>query len=656
MEKKKSIWRILGFNSISWKIIGGFIIIYIFFILNATYSMFTLRLGADTITKFSKEVNPSIDMIDQFRLMVTQSQLYSLSWVNEHTEIRPDDKKSLQEIHLGFPEFKDNLQKLVNKWEDEELKEKMKVVFAEFENLIKLQADIMEILADPEDYFDPPTKFKAEQSLSFQVLPKADEISEKLAEISEKQKQYREGSQEELLQEFNELITFTFILALLLIFMGFFVSWWTRRQIVRPIKYINSVFIKLGTGELPEDKKFSFNDDEIGEMAESADKLVYSLRETSRFAESIGDGNYQANFKPLSEKDVLGNALLEMRDNLAAVAEEDRRRSWSTEGLVLFSEILKENNNDIEKLADSIISTLVKYIKANQGGLFLVASEEVSAHRNGEENYMNLVSCYAWDKKKYLEQKVYRGDGLSGQAWQEQATIYLTEVPDGYVQITSGLGEANPNSILIVPLKLNEEVFGVVELASFNEFQPFEIEFVEKIAESIASTIATVRINERTKRLLAESTQMTEQMRSQEEEMRQNMEELQTTKESIERSQREVRAKEALFNVSNVIIEVDRKFYIKRANELAEAKLRYDSYEFEGMTIEYLFHSYEKIDQAKEKLKIGDKWSAFVYLKSKTNEKIFVKANASAIKDEAGMIVKYMFLFDDISNATNNSH
>jgi transcriptional regulator with GAF, ATPase, and Fis domain len=142
---------------------------------------------------------------------------------------------------------------------------------------------------------------------------------------------------------------------------------------------------------------------------------------------------------------------------------------------------------------------------------------------------MSMKACYAWDKKKFLNHKIHKGEGLAGQSWQEGDLIYLTEVPQNYIRITSGLGDANPTSVLIVPLKVKRQIFGVVEIASFGQFQDFEIEFVQKIAESIASTISSVKINARTQRLLEESQEMTEQMRAQEEEMRQNMEELQAT-------------------------------------------------------------------------------------------------------------------------------
>jgi transcriptional regulator with GAF, ATPase, and Fis domain len=222
------------------------------------------------------------------------------------------------------------------------------------------------------------------------------------------------------------------------------------------------------------------------------------LKATTQFAENIGNGKYDSQFQPLSEHDVLGNALLNMRENLARVAEEDKKRNWTTEGLAKFGEILRTNNNDVQKLSDEIISNLVKYLKANQGALYIIDDNE------GEEPTMSMTACYAWDKKKYLNQKIHRGEGLAGQCWQEMDLIYLTDVPQNYIRITSGLGDANPNSILIVPLKVNDQIFGVVELASFNVLKDFEIEFVQKIAESIASTISSVKINARTQRLLEE--------------------------------------------------------------------------------------------------------------------------------------------------------
>jgi GAF domain-containing protein len=107
------------------------------------------------------------------------------------------------------------------------------------------------------------------------------------------------------------------------------------------------------------------------------------------------------------------------------------------------------------------------------------------------------------------------------------------------VRIRSGLGDAAPNSILIAPLLLNEEVLGMIEIASFNPLEPHEIEFVEKLGESIASTISNAMINNKTSVLLEETQRKTQEIMVREEEMRQNMEELMATQEDMGRQERE---------------------------------------------------------------------------------------------------------------------
>jgi GAF domain-containing protein len=116
-----------------------------------------------------------------------------------------------------------------------------------------------------------------------------------------------------------------------------------------------------------------------------------------------------------------------------------------------------------------------------------------------------LIACYAYDRKKFFHKRMEMGEGLVGQCILDSDSIYMDEVPDNYVNITSGLGFANPQMILLVPLKVNDKILGVIELASFKTLQPYHIKFIETLAESLASVIANIKINEHTQILLQES-------------------------------------------------------------------------------------------------------------------------------------------------------
>ncbi|TAE49729.1 MAG: hypothetical protein EAY69_02310, partial [Cytophagales bacterium] len=304
-------------------------------------SLFTLTQSSKETTTIGKVINPSIDKLEEFRLKVTQAEAYTFSWVYEKSNVRNQDKKALKKLHEDFSEFKDKLIALSKQWSSQALVRQLDSAITKFENIKKNQEEIMEILAEGEDYMRLDKTEKAEKLLNTIILPETDALTANLTLLTNQKRQNRESRESILLNSFNNLSNLIVVFQVGLIFIGFMVNWWTRRQIVRPITYINSVFVKLGLGEIPEDKHYKFNNDEIGEMARSADKLISNLKETSTFAEQIGKGEYITTYQPISEKDLLGNALVSMKDNLAKVAEEESIRTWTNEGLVLFSDILK---------------------------------------------------------------------------------------------------------------------------------------------------------------------------------------------------------------------------------------------------------------------------------------------------------------------------
>lgn len=272
---------------------------------------------------------------------------------------------------------------------------------------------------------------------------------------------------------------------------------------------------------------------QIEDLKAETGLLKKQLSVATSFIKQIEQGNIDFEI-PEDSSSELFKALSSMRMQMKHITEEGNERNWTTAGMAKFVEILRSTNEDVKLLGDNILSNLVKYVEANQGTLFVVNNEE-------KELSLEMVSCFAYDRKKYEEKKITTNEGLIGQCFLEKETILLTEVPNDYVRITSGLGQANPSAIVIVPLKINDQVYGIIELASFKPFPKYKIDFLEKLGESIASTISTVKVNHKTKQLLEASQIHTEELKAQEEEMRQNMEELQATQDDLQRKETELK-------------------------------------------------------------------------------------------------------------------
>ena len=286
----------------------------------------------------------------------------------------------------------------------------------------------------------------------------------------------------------------------------------------------------LSSGELVDIKETSAKN-ELGEMTSALKSMVFGLRNTANFANKIGHGELQVEYNALSVKDEIGNSLLIMRDNLSKIKDEDKRREWANTGTAQISELLRSTFTQVTDLYDAVLKFIITYTGSNQGGIFLI--------EEGNSDHLHLVASYAYERKKFIEKKVMIGESLVGQCYLEQETIFLKQIPPNYINITSGLGDTPPSCIIIIPLKINEIMVGVLELASLNLYQPHERNLLEKFAENVASTIANVKINARTKVLLEQSQQQAEEMKAQEEEMRQNMEELTATQEEMKRKENE---------------------------------------------------------------------------------------------------------------------
>ena len=285
-------------------------------------------------------------------------------------------------------------------------------------------------------------------------------------------------------------------------------------------------------------RKYVFDpldDIDVENEQEIRSRLLANLRQAAEFIQQVSQGNYDVRWEGMNDRnreanrDNIAGELIQMREQMKKVKQEDEIRMWMTEGLSTFGTIIQKNQDNLQSLGDVFISGLVKYLNAKIGGLFILEESEDG------ESFLELRACYAYERKKFISKRVEIGEGLIGQTFLEGQTVYLREVPPDYLMIKSSLGESNPRALVVVPLVANGKTQGVIEMASLTDFLPHQIEFLEKVGESLAASLISVRSSEKTKLLLQTSQQQAEEVRAQEEEMRQNMEELEATQEQMNR-------------------------------------------------------------------------------------------------------------------------
>jgi CHASE3 domain sensor protein len=309
-------------------------------------------------------------------------------------------------------------------------------------------------------------------------------------------------------------------------------------KIIKDAKSRNSLFQKLDKNN----RTFIFDPGGSAEVIHEDQVIENSIRNfktATTFIREVSSGNFTVQWEGMTvqnealNKENLAGELHGMRDRMKKIKQQDDIRNWVSEGLAKFSEILRKDQENVESLSYNSLVFITKYMKAQQGALFVLRADH-----DGSE-YLDMSACYAFNRKKHISKKIEIGQGLIGQTYMEGKAVMMTEIPNGYTLITSGLGESTPNCILIVPFKSNDKIEAVIELAGFKQFEPYEIDFMEKIGEIVSATLGSVRNTETMKSLLQQFKTQTEQLKAQEEELRQNMEEMEATQEALRRGEKE---------------------------------------------------------------------------------------------------------------------
>lgn len=256
------------------------------------------------------------------------------------------------------------------------------------------------------------------------------------------------------------------------------------RQILSPIAQIRSNILAMTEGKFPPAISYPYND-EVKDATNALNKLIRRLRKATIVSEKLVSGNHDA-VKRLrfNDNDVLSVSLLNLKNRLEDLEKSSATNQWFSDGLAIHSEILHRNSNDLNDLGEQLMQSLASYIGVQAGRLY------IRLKNDDQEPFYKLIGNYALEHDDSIE--ILEGQGLVGQCASEKQTIYLKNAPQGYVQISSGLGEFDKSKIVIVPLIESDIVVGVLEFASIADIEDYKIKFLEKLSENIAYSVQVI--------------------------------------------------------------------------------------------------------------------------------------------------------------------
>ena len=512
IKTKKKKQGVLLFN-----IILGLLFIDLIFITFTFFNYFQFEKKFYLDKKVYKIHLTSFKLTNHLKYKVVRAESLMKNWVFIDRDTAAASKKELIKIlDVELPQLRQQLKFYAREWSKEEQVIFYKLSFT-LDSIIDEDYAIMKELTQYSDYNNPVVMFF--------ILPRIRENGE-IVELNKRlvkqidlllniQEQHFKEFLEQSSQMFENFKVYTVYISIFFIIITVIILLILRRRLLK-LQKITDIIETMSLGVLPE-IKLETSKDEIGRMSAALKRLVEGLKKISDFALQIGANKFDTEFTPLSKDDVLGNALLKMRDNLIKAQKEaelrrieNAQRSWISQGIAEINEIIRNAGNDMDKLIREVIAHIVNYTNSVLGGIYIYNDE------NEEEPYLELKAFYAYDREKYIKQKIKIGETLVGQCFYEGQSIYMNDVPQDYIKIVSGLGSDKPKAILLTPLIVNEEKYGVIELASFEEYPKYKIEFVEKIGETIAAAIATLKININTQKLLKERQIQTEKLIEQE--------------------------------------------------------------------------------------------------------------------------------------------
>jgi HAMP domain-containing protein/CheY-like chemotaxis protein/signal transduction histidine kinase len=301
--------------------------------------------------------------------------------------------------------------------------------------------------------------------------------------------------------------------------------------------------------------------DSVNAMANSLTAQVRNIADVAT-AVTKGDLTRQITVEAQGELDELKANINQMIGNLKETTERNQEQDWLKTNLAKFSRMM-QGQKDLESVSRLIMSELTPLVSAHHGAFFILDMDAGAP-------ILRLIASYAYRARKHVGNRFAIGEGLVGQAALEKQPILLQNVPDDYIQITSGLGEAPPRNIIVLPVLFEGEVKAVIELASFLPFSQIHQTFLDQLAESIGVVLNMIGASMRTEELLEQSQKLTQELQTQSRELQSQQDELKRSNSELEAQAKTLRQSEELLKEQQEELQQVNEELEEKASLLAE--------------------------------------------------------------------------------------
>ncbi len=324
---------------------------------------------------------------------------------------------------------------------------------------------------------------------------------------------------------------------------------------------------KIAQGDLSTNIELTSQKDSLGI---ALNKMQLNFKEMVEQANAFANGNYSSQITPRSSQDEFGIALSHMMQQVTDRNQQVEAQNWLKTQVVKISKV-SQGIDDLQSMAQQLVSEIAQALEAGHAVFYAKTTEQNS------DSY-HLLGSYAYVERKNISNSYKIGEGLVGQCALEKHNIVLTNVPDDYIQISSGLGEKKPFNIIVLPVLFEDNCIAIIEVASFKLFTEIQIDFLNQVIASLGITMNSLVSRKRIVNLLQESQSQTEELQSQSEELRATNDELEQKAETLNLQSSELQianndleGKTQALEIKQRDIEIKNQEIEEKAKELAIA-------------------------------------------------------------------------------------